>query len=425
LKRFSSQAQTLQWVDRRIGAPFCLALTGLRRLTEGAARRAPAAPARTILFLKLAEQGSTVLAHEAIRLAVAKVGRENVYFLLFEENRFILDLLELVPRENVLTIRTRSPWTMATSAWRRLGEIRRRRFDACIDLEFFARFSAAIAWMTGARQRVGFHAYFGEGPYRGDLLTHRVLYNPHLHASQTFTSLVLALDLPPASLPTFPTVVPMNPPLPPFRPSEAERDEVRRLLGELGVPAAGRLVLLNANASDLLPLRKWDARNYVALARRILAEFPEVHVGFTGAPEEAGRVGELLQAVDSPRALGLAGRTTLRQLLVAYGFAEILVTNDSGPAHFASLTPIDVVVLFGPETPLLFAAPGPRSHPLWAGLACSPCVNAYNNRQTACRDNVCMKVITVDQVFASVARLYRQRTGAPAADPRAVGAAQG
>jgi len=120
-----------------------------------------------MLFLKLAEQGSTVLAHEAIRTAVAHVGRENVYFLVFEENRFIVDLLGLIPAGNVLTVRTQSAWSMAASCCRQLIEIRRKRLDACIDLEFFSRFSAAIAYLTGARRRVGFHAYFGEGPYRG------------------------------------------------------------------------------------------------------------------------------------------------------------------------------------------------------------------------------------------------------------------
>ena len=91
--------------------------------------------------------------------------------------------------------------------------------------------------------------------------------------------------------------------------------------------------------------------------------------------------------------------------------AEILVTNDSGPAHFAALTAVDVVALFGPETPLLYSAPGPRSHPVWAGIACSPCVNAFNNRQTSCRDNVCMKAITVDQVHGVASRIFRERTG--------------
>jgi ADP-heptose:LPS heptosyltransferase len=45
---------------------------------------------------------------------------------------------------------------------------------------------------------------------------------------------------------------------------------------------------------------------------------------------------------------------TLRQVLVLYTRSEILVTSDSGPAHFASMTPIRVVTLSGSETPALF-----------------------------------------------------------------------
>ena len=97
LKRFSSDARTLQWLDRRIGAPVCLLLTLSRRLGEVFGGRGAAGGVRSILFLKLAEQGSTVLAHEAVRSAVARVGRENVHFLVFEENRFIVDLIDLVP----------------------------------------------------------------------------------------------------------------------------------------------------------------------------------------------------------------------------------------------------------------------------------------------------------------------------------------
>ena len=190
---------------------------------------------------------------------------------------------------------------------------------------------------------------------------------------------------------------------------------MQRLIGSLGVPANNRLILLNANASDLLPLRKWDERNYVSLAGRFLQEFAGLAVAFTGSPEEAPRIEELVRAVGSPRCICLAGRTTLRQLVVVFGLAEVLVTNDSGPAHFAALTEIDIVALFGPETPLLFAAPGPRSHTLWAGLACSPCLNAFNNRQTTCRNNVCMQRITVDEVFEAVCRIYRRRTGSPSA----------
>jgi ADP-heptose:LPS heptosyltransferase len=93
-------------------------------------------------------------------------------------------------------------------------------------------------------------------------------------------------------------------------------------------------------------------------------------------------------------------------VLVLYTRSEILVTNDSGPAHFASMTPIRVVTLFGPETPALFSARSPNSTTLWAGIACSPCVNAYNNRQSVCRNNLCMQAITVDDVFEKVTRIY-------------------
>ncbi len=383
-------------------------LTLLRRLSGG--DRADG-PVRSILFLKLAEQGSTVLAHEAVRRAVERVGRQNVHFLVFEENRFIVDVIGLVPTENVHAVRTRSAWAMLASGMRVLGAIRRRRFDACIDMEFFARFSAAIAYLTGARLRVGFHVFFGEGPYRGDLMTHRVLYNPHLHTSRSFTSLVMALDAKPSEFPTFGVVPPESPPLPVFEPAAAERAEVARMLSEAGFPGTGRLVVLNANAGDLLPLRKWAPGNYEELARRLIAAFPGLWVGFTGSPEEAPVIAAIAGGVGSPRSLCLAGRTTLRQLLVLFGLAEVLVTNDSGPAHFGALTTVDVVALFGPETPLLFSAPGPRTHSLWAGIACSPCVNAFNNRQTACRDNVCMKSLSVDQVFDVVSRVYRSRTG--------------
>ena len=75
--------------------------------------------------------------------------------------------------------------------------------DAAVDLEFFSRSSALLTYLSGARLRSGFHAYFGEGPYRGNLMTHRVRYNPHLHTTQSFAMLLQALDFPPESFPTF------------------------------------------------------------------------------------------------------------------------------------------------------------------------------------------------------------------------------
>ncbi|MDO8545103.1 MAG: glycosyltransferase family 9 protein [Opitutaceae bacterium] len=412
---FGEKVRTLQWLDRRVGVPLCFVLTLLRNVGDLFGGRDADGSGRSIVFLKLAEQGSTVLAYDALVRAVQRVGRENVYFLVFENNRFVVDVLGLLPDANVLTVRTASPWTMASSGLARLRQIRQLGIDACIDMEFFTRFSAAIAWLTGARQRVGFHTYFGEGPYRGDLMTHRVLYNPHLHTARLFTSLVMALDQSPTRFPTFPAIPPLEPAIAQVRISVAERAEAQQIVRAAGIREGQRVVLLNANASDLLPLRKWDGDNYVVLAQRLLHTFDDAVIAFTGASVEAPAINELAARVDSPRCVSLAGRTTLRQLLAIYELAGILVTNDSGPAHFASMTTIDVVALFGPETPALFSALGPRSHPVWLGLACSPCVNAFNNRQTACRDNQCMKQIAVEQVFDVVCRIYRERGVRPVA----------
>ena len=409
-RRFSSRVRLLQRIDRWAGIPTCFALTLVRRTSDVFRHRDLAAPPKRILLLKLTEQGSTVLAHDAIRRAIELVGKGNVFFAVFEENRTILDILGLVPDENVFAIRTSSAAAMLRSAWSALRRMRHQNIDTCIDLEFFARSSAALAYLSGAERRIGFHARFGEGPYRGDLLTHRVAYNPHVHTATAFRSLVEATIADPAQLPTFGWRG-KTPELPSsYRVQPDETAAVDDLLRDVGVPVGAPVILLNANAGDLLPLRKWPEENYVALARRLAAEFPETHLLFTGGPEEAGRIAELAVAAQSPRCQSIAGQTSLRELLALYHRATVLVTNDSGPAHFAALAPIEVVVLFGPETPLLFAAPGPRTHVVWSGIACSPCVSALNNRQSVCRDNVCMRTITVDEVFARVAALHRSRT---------------
>src|SRR6516162_3468221 len=105
---------TLQHSDRWIGGPICFALTLLRRLLGQ--NSAPVRTIKRIGFIKLAEQGSTVLAYPAIRRAVKMVGRANVYFVVFEDNRFILDVMEVIPEQNVITISTKSAFALAIGA---------------------------------------------------------------------------------------------------------------------------------------------------------------------------------------------------------------------------------------------------------------------------------------------------------------------
>src|SRR5262249_56033600 len=96
-----------------------------------------------------------------------------------------------------------------------------------------------------------------------------------------------------------------------------------------------------------------------------------------------------------------AGHPRRDEFAALYAHATLMGTNDPGPAHFAAATGLPTIVLFGPETPKLYQPLG-NSRAIYAGLACSPCVSAHNHRKTACTDNVCMRAINVDEVYAAV-----------------------
>ncbi len=394
---------TMRIVDRWVGVPVCWFLTMVRRLF-GSERPAGSGEVRRILFIKPAEQGATVLAYPAITRAVEMVGRRNVYFLVFEENSHIFEVLDVIPLDNIITIPTRGAISFFWGTLTSLIKVRMLKPDIAVDMEFFARFSAIVTYLTGAKTRVGFHSFSGEAAYRGDLMTHRLGYNSHLHISQVYLAMLEAASLPPSALPA----LPFRPAttcgsLPLFRPDTGSVNEIRSLLQrETGWEEGTRLVLLNANCSDLLPLRSWPAGRYVQLARRLLKSYNDLLVIFTGPPEERAAIEKLVADVDSGRCVSLAGKTTLRLLLTLYSMVRVMVTNDSGPAHFAALTPMDVVTLFGPETPAIFGSLSPRNRVISAGLACSPCVNAYNDRYSPCSNNLCMQNITVDQVYDEV-----------------------
>ena len=142
---------------------------------------------------------------------------------------------------------------------------------------------------------------------------------------------------------------------------------------------------------------------FAELIGRILAAHADVLVLITGAPEERARAEELAQ-INGARSVSFAGHSALADLPALYAHASLMVSNDSGPAHFSAATGLPTIVLFGPETPKLYQPLG-MSRAIYAGLACSPCVTAHNHRKTACTDNVCMRAISVDQVYAAVAEL--------------------
>ncbi|CAA7613148.1 ADP-heptose [Candidatus Terasakiella magnetica] len=396
----------MRQIDFWVGVPMTALLSGLYRLwrlfspprTDGG---------RDILFIELSEMGSAVIADSALKRAKTLFPEARLYFLIFAKNRYSLEITGTIPPEQVLTIRADSMLTLTLDTVKAIVAMRRLDLFATIDMEMFSRFSALLTFFSGAPRRVGFHKFFAEGLHRGELLTHPVLWNTHQHVAKSFLALVHALTEPKDALPHTKLA---------FSDAEIRLDPVApapeilaafraRLVGAFPVLETARhWVLLNPNSSELMPLRRWAVESYTELARRVL-EDEQVAVMITGTKSEWAEAQRLCDSCGSDRIINLAGFTQMADLVPLYTLAGLMVSNDSGPAHFASPTGLKTIVLFGPETPKLYGALNDNAEFIYAGLACSPCVSALNHRKSPCDDARCMKAITVDQVLGRVRAL--------------------
>jgi ADP-heptose:LPS heptosyltransferase len=133
-------------------------------------------------------------------------------------------------------------------------------------------------------------------------------------------------------------------------------------------------------------------------------------VGLIGLKDDAALAQSLIQAVQHPTCIDLTGYTrSIRELLMLFHAADLLITNDGGPGHFATLTTIQTMVFFGPETGKLYGPLGDRNKVFESGIACSPCLSAYNHRLTFCDgDNQCLKRIAPDPVLADALAFLNQ-----------------
>ncbi|HOW57970.1 MAG TPA: glycosyltransferase family 9 protein, partial [Smithellaceae bacterium] len=235
--------------------------------------------------------------------------------------------------------------------------------------------------------------------------THRVAYNPHIHIAKNFIALVNALLADREEIPYSKTVIADEEiVLSRVSYTEEQKEELRGIVRSCFADFDCRkhkIVLINPNASELLIQRRWPPEHYAKLSKMILEKCPAVFVLITGDPREREEAQRLKEQVQSERCINFAGAVTFAQLPLLYSIAEFMVTNDSGPGHFSSITGMPSFVIFGPETPALYGSLG-NSTPVYAGLACSPCVSAANHRKTACRDNVCLQVIKPEYVFTII-----------------------
>lgn len=396
-------------IDRYAGAPLCALLSLVNRLTP---KKPGDSPPKNILVILLSEMGSLVLAQPMFKRLKQNYPDASLHVLMFAKNREVLDLLDVVPRENVLTLDDGSLRGLIKDSFNAVRAMRRIKIDAVIDCELFARISAIFSYLSGAPRRVGFHRYTQEGLYRGSFINRPVLYNPYRHLTQQFLTLAAALES---------TTHPVSKLLPaPYSGKTPELEfstkELEETHGELHIlfPAIKdkKLVLIYPSGG-LLPIRAWPLENYFEISKALLDE--GYAVGVIGMKSDRQIAQAVVDHCQSPQCVNLAGYTrNVRHLLAVFHRAALLVTNDGGPGQFAALTPrLPAIIFFGPETPVLYRSLGDNAYCFHRQIACSPCLTAYNHRASPCDgDNQCLKQITPEQVMAKAHELMGTTTPA-------------
>ena len=405
--------QTQRFIDRWVGQLLCGVVSAWVRFTglfTGPAQ--PIQNPKNILVILLSEMGSIVLAGPMFAALRRNYPGAAIHVLQLKKNQEVSRLLGLTQPEHLHALDDSSGLSLIRDILRVSLSLRRIGLDAVIDCELFSRVSALLSFACGAPVRVGFTAHTQEGLYRGSFINHAIPYNPYQHISQQFLSLVDALDGIAA--------VPRNKAAPIRKlPTDTElsaRFEAAELQGyraqvmrDHSALAGHKVVLLYAGGG-ILPERAWPAQHYARVAQGLCLAGHAV--GLIGLKDDAALARSLIDQVGHAACVDLTGYTrSIRELLMLFHASDLLITNDGGPGHFATLTPIQTMVFFGPETGRLYGPLGQRNQVLESGIACSPCLSAYNHRLTFCDgDNQCLKRIAPDPVLAdALAYLGRER----------------
>ncbi len=402
---------TMRLIDRWVGIPLCFFASLWPWKKTQAGSTSPLStnipPPDTIVFIGIAEIGALVVAYPAIQEARIKHPNSRVCFITAPSGFQTLEFMGF-EEENIYLLETSSVQSLLKGLLKMRTHFKGERVSAVV-IEPFTRFSTLLSAWIGASQRIGCYRFLNEGVYLGNFLTHRLVYNSHLHASQTYFALAKALIEPVSTKPLLKESIPsqiqnrlrINIP-------EKEQQTLRkRLQAECPENPLKKIVLLNANASDIVPLRKWPLENFVELGKQLL-ENSEFTVVLTGSPEEQDACADLALQINPDRAVNFAGETSFKELITLYSISDLLITNDSGPVHFASTTNIPIIALFGPETPKIFGPMSPNAKVISLELACSPCVSVFNQKKSSCTDNQCMKQITVAMVIQETQKILRK-----------------
>jgi len=213
-----------------------------------------------------------------------------------------------------------------------VGELRRRRFDAVLDLQGLFR-SASLAWLSGCKERFG--------PAWGREFAHHFYTTtaaPHIEWAHVIDYYMKILGAMGAADLAVEFVLPEKP---------AVAQAVEKLLAQHNIPRDKYAVLIPGSAQVS---KCWPVERFAALADKLTSEHG-LSVVATGSGPEATMIDQIRDRASCP-ILSLAGRTSLPELVEVLRRARVVISNDTGPGHIAAALARPLVMMFSWSNPL-------------------------------------------------------------------------
>jgi heptosyltransferase-2 len=284
----------------------------------------------------------------------------------------------------------RGTWASIANA----REWRQRRFDLAVLFQnAFA--AAATAFLARVPLRIGY-----DTERRGALLTTAVPlpgWASKRHESFYYLNIVAELQRAlfdsssvPATKPRFDLSV-----------SGERKAAAREILVQAGGQTGKPLAILCPGSINSRA-KRWPAEKYAELADRF-TEYGAT-VGLIGSPAESG-ISQAVAAASNSPLLMLTGETTVAEAVAIISLADVLVTNDTGPAHVGAALNTPTLVIFGPTNPLTTYPMSPAAEIIRRPPDCAPCM-----LRDCPIDHRCMTAITTKEVFERAVKLMAKRS---------------
>ncbi len=183
--------------------------------------------------------------------------------------------------------------------------------------------------------------------------------------------------------------------------SPERQQAARNLLSRHGALAGDRPLVALCPGSTNSRAKRWPPEHFAALADHLMGK-AKANVAIIGAREELDVTEEVLRKMRR-RPVVLTGETDLAETVSVLSVADLLVTNDTGPAHIAAALERPTLVLFGPTNPLTTRPFSSTADIIRRPPDCAPCM-----LRDCPIDHRCMTAITPEEVFLRAAEMLAQ-----------------